>query len=189
MDWIIGDVMKVHGPSFLDAAAHAGPVTTVIDSKTPMLEQGPPPRQMAPNGMPPGNGPTMPPANGPSAPLPNPPLLNLPMPNGPMSMPPAGAQLPASSPASAALPLVVPDRGPVAVAPPPDLALTSRVQVRNTRDIVPHSPAAPNGGALYSPNAAAPAAAVNYGAAPAPFSNYPNQQPATSYLPSREVTR
>jgi hypothetical protein len=199
MDWIVGDVLKVHGQSFLDAAAaHAGPVTTIIDGKTPMLEQGPAPRQL-PNGMPPANGPTMPPANGanaplPNAPLPNPPMPNLPLPNSPMPMPPAGAQLPAPSPGSAAMPLVVPDRGPVAVAPPPDLSLTSRVQVRNTRDIVPQSPTAPNGGwpngaVPYSPNATAPAASVHYGAAPAPVPNYPIQQPATSYLPSREVTR
>ncbi|MCI0680644.1 MAG: hypothetical protein L0Y71_00955 [Gemmataceae bacterium] len=54
MDWILGDVMKVHGPTFLDGAAKLGPVTTIIDEKTPVLEQGPAPRPV----MPPANGPT-----------------------------------------------------------------------------------------------------------------------------------
>ena len=187
MDWVLGDVMKIHGPNFLDGAAGSGPVTTIIDGKTPMLE-GPPPRMM-----PPANGPVktiidsktpmlegppprmMPPANGPVSPLP---LPSAPLP--PPSVPPASSQLPVQAPSavSAALPFAAPER--IATPPSADPSLISRVRIQNAKDLMPVLPAGP------SP-ASSPALNNNAGSTVLP--NFPTPQPVTPSLPSREVTR
>lgn len=177
MDWILGDVLKVHGTTFLDGAANCRPVTTIIDSRTPVLDEGPAPRPI----MPPANGAPvldqgpaprrlMPPANGQS-------------PAAPPAAPPVTSQLPAHvpTPVSAAMPLVLPEKAPIA-APPAELSLSSRVLIRNTKDLAPPPPAS-------LPPSAPPPAALENNPALGFLPTYPTPQPVTPSLPSREVTR
>ncbi len=131
MDWVVGDVLKVHGHGFLDAAAGCLPVTTIIDSNTPVLEQGPAPKATPPS----------PPSQGGAGGVPPASMLT------PGVVPHAISQAPAPlPPVHVAAPTAVPVAPTAAAsAPAPEGNLAQRVLIRNSNDLVPPAiPAQPN---------------------------------------------
>ncbi|MCS7045889.1 MAG: hypothetical protein NZO58_06000, partial [Gemmataceae bacterium] len=156
MDWILNDVLKAHASPLSENPSALGPVTTVIDGKTPapgFLETGPMPKKL----MPPANS-QLPPAKGLLPKMLTPPTEGESASQGQSlgyGHPASAGSLPPQS--AGPQPLPGPPMAHQSTAVAPEIAATptppasnhnqnspvSRVVVRNANDLLPPQPPRP----------------------------------------------